>query len=160
MTTIHPNNFVVTLWTGANQDNNRITLSGWSDAAVVITFPDVELYANIRQGLDGILLGTLNSRFSGDVAFEFMSNSPSVKWFQDRVTELRGGVDVVVNGQVINNTTKEVCNLNHGLLRMGRPFPNFGTDGTSVMPFTIRFADLPADYSNFIAGMVDVRENS
>lgn len=160
MVSIHPNNFVVTLWTGnAENVSNRITLSGWSDSATVITFPDVELYANIRQGLDGVLQGTLNSKFSGDVVFEFMSSSPAVKWFQTRVAELRSGEDVEIHGEVINSVTREVISMNQGLVRMARAFPNFGTDGTSVMPFTVRFSDLPADYSDFIASLAESRES-
>ena len=111
-TTTHPNNFTVTLSIGERgATSNSVQLGGWSDAGAVITFPDIEPDANIRQGIDGDLQGTLRSGFGGDVSFEFMSDSPSVQWFQGRLAQLHNEESVTIQGVVVNSTTGETCSL-------------------------------------------------
>ena len=157
-TTTHPNNFTVTLSIGEQgATSNSVQLGGWSDAGAVITFPDIEPYANIRQGIDGDLQGTLRSGFGGDVSFEFMSDSPSVQWFQGRLAQLHNEESVTIQGVVVNSTTGETCSLVDGLLRVVRPFPNFGSDGSSAMVFTVRFQDIVPDYSGFRPTVIEFR---
>lgn len=148
--TINANNFTATLAQGPRGDTtNSIVLSGWSDAGAVITFPDLEPYANVREGLDGTAIGTRRRNTGGEVSFEFMSNSPSVKWFQDRFAELNNDEQVEVQGIVVNTATGETCTLADGLLLRGGAFPSFGTDGISAMTFVVRFTNISSNYTNF-----------
>lgn len=149
-TTIHPNNFIVSLWEN-DATSDAITVTGWSDSGTALSFGDIEPYANIRQGLDGQTYGILNARFAVPVTFELMSNSPTIKWMQGVLNKLRNGENIQINGEVTNGVSREVISLRGGLLQSARPFPNFGTDGPSVMTFVVRFTDVPADYSNFVA---------
>lgn len=149
-TTLSSNTFTATLSTGERgATSNSIQLSGWSDSGAVITFPDLEPYANLRQGLDGPMLGTLRNGVGGDVTFEFMSHSPAVQWFQERLGDLRNEEQVQIQGVVVNTISGETCTMVDGLLRVARAFPNFGDDGASVMTFTVRFSEIFSDYSNF-----------
>lgn len=153
---IHPKHLVIALATvsATGDDENQITLDGLSDSATSITLPDIEFTSNIRTGLDGLQVSTPFSRASGEVVYELMSTSPGVKWFQDRSLEMLNGDLVVIRSELTNSVTLEAVSLREGTLRVGRPFPHFGTDGPSVMPFTVAFADIRANYTKFVGDQV------
>lgn len=153
---IHAKHLVIALATvgASGEDENQITLDGLSDGATSLSMPDIELTSNIRTGVDGLQVTTPYARAFGDVGFELMPTSPGVKWFQDRSLDMLNGGQVVIHGEVTNSVTLEAVSLREGTLRVARPFPHFGTDGPSVMPFVVRFADIRADYAKFVGDRV------
>ena len=144
MTTFNPESFVVTFTRGtsAGTAGDEITLSGWSDNAAVVGRADVSLYSNVREGVDGTLEGTVRGKFGADVPYEFMSSSPMVPWLLEVWQDLANGIDTKLFGTQVNLVTNHAMNMRNGLLITAPPIHGFGTDGATVMPFTIRWQEL------------------
>lgn len=130
-------------------ESEQITLSGFSDSPTAINPPDIDLLTSSSRALDGSLRGFYRKKNGGPFTFEFLSTSRAVSWFSKRAEEIENGETFTIKGDVLNTQTKETGAMRGGLLNTYRPFPQFGGEGLSVMPYEIEFESVRGDYSVF-----------
>ena len=155
MTSIHLNDLVLTLYHGANRDaalsGTPHVVEGLSDSATQVSFENIDIYSSIVRAPDGTTEAFTTGNTGGPVSFEFMASSPSVKWFLDRIAEIKTGARVEVYGVSVNNATGLTVSLHRGYINSGPIAPSYGTDGLSRMTFTITFQDIAANTAGMMA---------
>ena len=132
---------------GADTDTH--TVRGYSTASPGMVLDNQDVFTNISRSLDGSAIAYRSEQNEGVLTVNLIAISPSVKWFQDRYSELRSGSQVVISGSIISGVTGAVVNLTGGLLSQVKQFPDLTATGNADVPFVITFDDARGDYSGF-----------
>lgn len=154
MTEIHPKDLVFTLTHGANEGSARSStphlVTGLSDSTTAVTFPSLDVYSNISEGMGGTIEAFSTGNTGGPVQIELMATSPTAKWFFDRISEIKDGQKTEIYGTLINNATGLISNIKRGYILNATPTPSYGSDGLSRLTFTIQTQDISVNTGGFI----------
>ena len=155
MTNINPKDLVFTLTHGANASaadaSTPHLVSGLSDSTTAVTFPSLDVYSNISEGMGGTIEAFSTGNTGGEVVIETMATSATAKWFADRISEVKDGQKVEVYGTLINSATGLITNIRRGYILNGTTTPSYGVDGLSRLTFTIRAQDISVNTGGFIS---------